>query len=73
MYTDKNFKTKKELKEAVVKGVKVGVYQPNDMFGVTESVSTGKHVVRLEGPHYPQPHRWHTLAEVVDGVVHKVR
>lgn len=34
MYTDKDFRTKKELKEAVADSrCTVRVYQPNDMFG----------------------------------------
>lgn len=73
MYTDTNFKTKKALKEVVARGESVHVYQPNDMFGVTDKVRVGKHQVSLEGPHYPEPHRWYATAEVEDGVVVKVR
>jgi len=73
MYTDKDFNTKKELKEALAKFVTIRVYQPKDIFGVTERASRGKHTVSLEGPHYPKPHRWYALAEVVDGVVVKVK
>jgi len=73
MYTDKDFNTKKELKEAVAKFVEVRVYQPNDMFGITAQISQGKHTVSLEGPHYPKPHRWYASADVVDGRVVKVR
>lgn len=73
MYTDKDFKTKKELKEALNRGVTVRVFQPNDLFGNTEKVSLGNHTVYLEGPHYPKPHSWYAEAKVVDGVVTKVR
>ena len=74
MYTDKNFRTKKELKEAVLSGhCTVRVYQPNDMFRVTERISQGKHTVTLEGPHYPEAHRWYGTAECVDGCVVKVK
>ncbi len=73
MYTEKNFKTKKSLKEAVASGEKVRVYQPNDMFGVTEKVSKGTHQIALEGPHYPAPHSWYASATVVDGIVTKVK
>jgi len=73
MYTDKNFRSKKELKEALTKGVTVRVYQPNDMFGVTDKVSVGKHSISLEGPHYPEAHRWYASGEVVDGVLIKVK
>jgi len=73
MYTDKNFKTKKELKEAIAKAVTVRIYQPNDMFGATERISSGKHTVSIEGPHYPAPHTWYAQTETVDGVIMKVR
>lgn len=71
MYTTRNFKTKKALREAVERGEVVGVYQPNDLLGRDFSQHTG--MVTLEGPHYPQPHRWYAQAEMVDGRVVKVR
>lgn len=73
MYTTTNFKSKKELKEAVASGRKIGVFQPNDMFGVGDRVQRGKHNVTLEGPHYPQPHTWYAQAEILDGVIIKVK
>jgi len=73
MYTVKNFKTKKALKEAVAAGEQIRVYQPNDMAGVTSRVSHGTHKVTLEGPHFPEPHRWYAQATVVDGYVTAVK
>lgn len=73
MYTVKNFKTKKALKEAVAAGETVRVYQPNDMAGVTSRVAHGTHHVTLEGPHFPEPHRWYAQATVVDGCVTAVK
>lgn len=73
MYTVKNFKTKKALKEAVAAGEQIRVYQPNDIAGVTSRVSHGTHQVTLEGPHFPEPHRWYAQATVVDGKVVAVR
>lgn len=73
MYCEINFKTKKELKEAVKGGRKIGVFQPNDMFGNTEKVQKGKHTVYLEGPHYPKPHSWYAQAEVENGIITKVK
>jgi hypothetical protein len=72
MYTTRNFKTKKELKDAIAAGERIGVYQPNDMFGNTDRVQVGEHRVTLEGPHYPAPHRWYATATVVDGKIVKV-
>ena len=73
MYTVTNYKTKKQLKEDVASGKEVRVYQPNDFLGKTEDVCKGEHRVVLEGPHYPQPHRWYAEARVVDGKVVSVK
>ena len=64
MYTERNYKTKAELKRALASGEPISVFQPNDMFGQTEKVQTGEHHVTLEGPHYPYPHRWYAQARV---------
>jgi hypothetical protein len=64
MYTVENFRTKKQLKEAVADGREVEVYQPGP-FG--DAVKDGK--VYLEGPHYPEPHRWYASAIVKNGVI----
>jgi hypothetical protein len=47
------------------------VYQPNgDITGV-QPPSNGS--VTLEGPHYPEPHRWYAQATIENGVVVKVK
>ena len=69
MYTVKNFKTKKALKEAVANGEQVTVYQPGP-FGGNEPTE-GQ--IFLEGPHYPEPHRWYAEAWLKNGVVVKVK
>jgi len=73
MYTRRDFKTKKMLKEAVAAGKVVEVYQPNDMFGNPKAKPcyTGK--VYLEGPHYPKAHTWYAEAELVNGSIVKVK
>lgn len=58
MYVNPNFKTKKELKEAVARGDKVLVFAPG-MGSVPKTP-----IVSVEGPHYPQPHRWYARVEV---------
>lgn len=68
-YTDKNFKTKKELKEAVTSGKEIMCYQPG--LGPDLSHFTGKVVV--EGPHSPEPHRWYAEVWLEDGIVKKVK
>ena len=69
MYTSINFKSKKQLKEAVTSGKQVTVYQPGP-FGGNEH-SNGK--IYLEGPHYPEPHKWWAEAWLENGVVVKVK
>jgi hypothetical protein len=56
-YTVANFKTKKQLKEALASGIKVRCYNPGPF-----PLTPGR--VFLEGPHYPQPHRWYAEARV---------
>jgi hypothetical protein len=65
-YVNPDFKTKKELKEAVKAGRRVGVYSPGP-FGC---VLDGKECV--EGPHYPRAHTWWAMVQVVEGFVVKV-
>lgn len=70
-YTEKNFPTKKALKEAVKAGEEVTVFQFNNIFGKDYSDFTGS--VALEGPHYPKPHSWYATATMVNGIVTKVK
>jgi len=65
MYTDRNFKSKKALVEAVAAG-DVSVYQPGPFGG---AVNVG--FASIEGPHYPEPHRWYARVEVRGGVIPK--
>ncbi len=91
MYTDRNFKTKKELKAAVEayntlivpptletaltgvgphrSGRPVTYHQPGP-FGGNEP-RDGEFSV--EGPHYPQPHRWYARVVAKDGIIVKVK
>ena len=71
MYTIRNFKTKKALKEAIARGDKVGVFQPGGLDRTNYADFSG--TVTLEGPHYPEPHKWYASATVVDGVITKVK
>jgi len=69
MYTDKNYRTKKQLNDAVTSGVAITVYQPGPFGGNVPSDG----IVYLEGPHYPEPHRWYAEATLKDGYVVKVK
>lgn len=68
MYTYRNYKTKKELIAAVKAGNRVTVYQPGGIFPTPENGE-----IAIEGPHYPEPHRWYARATLKDGLVVKVR
>lgn len=68
MYTDRNFKTKKALKEAVAAGERVTFYQPGPFGGNEPRDGT----IFIEGPHFPEPHRWYAKCEAKDGVIIKV-
>lgn len=67
MYTVKNFPTKKALKEAVANGEKVRLYAP--------CLGTPKEngVDFVEGPHYPEPHKWYAQVTMQNGIVVKVK
>jgi hypothetical protein len=69
MYTTYNFKSKKELKDALARGVRIGVFQPGP-FGSDDPING---TVALEGPHYPAPHRWYASAVVENSVVVKIK
>jgi len=67
MYTTINFKTKKELKTAVTSGKEVTYYQP----GLGETPLEG--TIYVEGPHYPQPHKWYAECRVTNGKIVSVK
>ena len=71
MYTTINFKTKKAIRQALEAGRKIEVYQPNG--DVTGTVAPRDGRVYLEGPHYPEPHRWYAQAELKDGLVVSIK
>ena len=66
MYVHPNFKTRKALKEALVAGKKVSIFSP----GPFPATMNGTEFI--EGPHYPEPHRWYTKVAVENGYVVKV-
>jgi hypothetical protein len=69
MYTSTNFKTKKALREAVASGARVTYYQPGPFGGNEPKDGT----IYVEGPHYPQPHKWYAECTVKDGAIVKVK
>lgn len=71
VYVHPNYPTKKSLKDAVAQGKKVTVYQPNaDAYRIAPP-SDG--TVWVEGPHYPEPHKWYGEVVLKDGRVVEVK
>jgi hypothetical protein len=66
MYVSPNFKSKKDLKEALANGRSVDVYPP----GLGTVPVNGR--VALEGPHYPEPHKWYATGTMQEGKLVKV-
>lgn len=66
MYADRNFKTKREFKQAVAAGRKIMLWSP----GVMSPQSDGTEFV--EGPWSPAPHTWYAKVQVHNNVVVKV-
>ena len=68
MYTVKNYRSKKDLVAGVKAGKSVETYQPGGNFPATRDGH-----IALEGPHYPEPHKWYASAVVKDGVIVSVK
>jgi hypothetical protein len=67
MYAVGNPKTKKELKERVAAGKQVEVFQA----GPFPAQQNG--TVCVEGPHYPQPHKFYATCIIKDGIIQSVK
>lgn len=67
MYVRPNFKSKAALRKAVEAGEEVMVFSPGPFPAKTDGIET------VEGPHYPEPHRWYAQVEVAGGKVIKVK
>ena len=73
MYTTVNFRTKKALKLAVLEstagGPPVTYFQPGPFGGNEPENGT----FCVEGPHYPEPHKWYASCVAQDGQIVKVK
>ena len=65
-YTHINYRSGKALKEDFAAGKVITVFQPGP-FPLREGE------VCLEGPHYPEPHKWYVTATVYDGIVTAIK
>ena len=57
------------LNKSRAKPKPVTYYQPNDM-GFAPTPRDG--VIYLEGPHYPEPHKWYAQCEAKDGKIVRI-
>jgi hypothetical protein len=67
MYTTRNYKTKKALKEDIAAGTKMTIFAP----GIGSPIQNG--VCAVSGPHFPKPHTWYAEVTLKDGVIVKVK
>jgi len=67
-YAEGNPKSKKVLKEWVASGRQVRIFNPS---GIYPTKDNGREY--LEGPHYPQPHKWYAQVEMKDGIIVSVK
>jgi hypothetical protein len=67
-YVDPNYQTKKAFKEAVAAGVEHRPYNPSAIFPTAQDG-----IEYIEGPHYPQPHKWYAEVQVRGGIVRSVK
>ena len=65
-YATGNPKSKKALKDALVAGKVIEVFSP----GPFPVPSNGD--LSIEGPHYPEAHKWYARVRVQDGRIVKV-
>lgn len=66
-YTRTNYKSAKALRADFAAGKPIAVYQPGP-FG--PDVADGN--VYLEGPHYPEAHKWYVAGTVQGGVLNSL-
>ena len=88
MYTEKNFRSKKELK-AAVESYNVWASLSDEAKALLPACSNkpvryyqpgpfggnepADGTFCCEGPHYPEPHRWYATCTAKDGVIVKVK
>lgn len=67
-YASENFRTKKAFREAVQSGKRITLRNPSGLFPTKQNGTE-----TVEGPWYPEPHKWYAQATVKDGIVVSVK
>lgn len=70
-YVSPNFKTKTTLKRALEAKERIKIFDQG--IGSVINYSTFSGTVCVEGPHYPQPHKWYAELTVENGKIVRVR
>lgn len=70
MYITQNPKSKAEAKRWLAAGKRLTIHQPGP-FGGQEP--TDGWVSGIEGPHYPEPHRWYGSVLMQEGRIIKIK
>jgi len=65
-YASGNPATKRELKERVARGDAISTFSPGPFPAKRDGEDT------IEGPQYPQPHKWYARVRVEAGIITKV-
>jgi coproporphyrinogen III oxidase len=68
-YTTHNYRTKKEIKQAIAAGTKITCFQPGPFGPSVHANGT----IYLEDPHYPEPHKWYGQGQMKDGVLISIK
>ena len=67
-YASVNFKTKKELREAIKRGDKIRVYEP----GLGDAGEIRDGIISIEGPYAPAAHTWYADAHMSNCFIIKI-
>lgn len=68
-YTEYNYKTKKKIQDDIKEGKKIYCFNP----GIGGNLSHYTGSVYLEGPHFPEPHKWYGAGKLVNGVLISIK
>ena len=71
VYAATNFRTKKALREAIERGERIGL-KPTNRYEAAEASKIGAYETHIEGPWFPEPHRWYAKVAIENGAIVRV-
>ena len=69
MYVEGNPRTKKQLRDWIAAGKRLTAFQPGPY--ADKAPKFGE--VSVEGPHFPEPHRWYARVVLDNGIITEVK